>query len=174
MYVRILPLIAVVLVGGCMDAGRETLPLPADPRLVVARPLNEDERAQWRKYRERMRAEKCDGLRLAVLTQYGQWQVRCLFVEAENRSTRYLWEFGPGTGGDEKTMRKDAAELAFRADYRCVALLDMFGANEPRFVVWYYYDGKTVKELPAPPTPEIGASAGQYIVQLQRRAREMR
>ncbi len=174
MYVRILPVIVVVLVGGCMDAAREALPLPVDPHLVVARPLTEEEKAKWQTVCKRMRAEKCDGLRLAVLTQYGQWQVRCLFVEFESRITRYIWEFAPGTGGDEKTMRKDAAELAFRADYRCVALLDMFGGNEPRFVVWYYYDGKTVKELSAPPTPEIAASAGQYLVQLQRRARDMR
>jgi hypothetical protein len=174
MYVRMLPVIAVLVVCGCLEAPRDALRLRPDPHRDVARPLTEEEKAQWQTLCKRMRAEKCDGLRLAVLTQDGKWQVRCLFVEFESRKTRYIWEFAPGTGGDEKTMRKDAAELAFRVDYRCVALLDMFDENEPRFVVWYYYDGKTVKELPAPPTPDIAARATQYILQLQRRAREIR
>ncbi len=174
MSARILPVIAVLLLSGCLDPGRQALPLPVSPRLAASLPLTDKEKAQWATYRDRMRAEKCDGLRLAVLAQGGQWQVRCLFVEFENRKTGYVWEFGPGTGGDEKNMRKDAAELAFRADYRCVALLDMFGGETPRFVAWYCYDGKTVKELSAPPSPDIAASADQYLLQMQRRAHDLR
>jgi hypothetical protein len=55
-----------------------------------------------------------------------------------------------------------------------VALLDLFGGSEPRFVAWYYYDGKGVRESATAPTPEIAASANKYVLAVQRRARDMR
>jgi hypothetical protein len=174
MVLRLLPLLSVVLVCGCLEAQVGSLRLPADSPGGERSALTEAQRTDWKAFCKRMKAEGRDGLRLAVLKKTGHWQVRCLFVEFESRKTQYIWEFGPGTGGDEKSLRKDAAQLALRAEYRCTALLDLFGAEEPRFVVWYHDSGGALKEQAEPPTAEIAASAWQYLLELQRRARDMR
>jgi hypothetical protein len=174
MFLRFLPLPLVVFVCGCLQAEMGTLPLPADRATGDATPLTEAQKADWKALCKRMKAEGRDGLRLAALKKQGGWKLRYLFVDFNSRKPQYLWEFGPGTSGDEKSLRKEAAELALRAENRCTALLDMFGGDEPRFVVWYYDTGGALKEQTTPPTPEIAASARRYLLELQRRAGQMR
>jgi hypothetical protein len=173
MILRLLPLLSAVLVCGCLQADLSSLRPPPDGPAANPSALTEAQRANWKSFRKRLKAEGRDGLRLAVLKKTGRWQVRCLFVEFESRKTQYLWEFGPGTGGDEKSLRKDASQLALRAENRCTALLDLFGGDEPHFIVWYHDSGGALKEQAEPPTQEIAASARQYLLELQRRAREM-
>jgi hypothetical protein len=174
MILRLLPLLSAVFVSGCMEANLGLLSPPSDRPASEPSALTEAQRADWKAYCKRMKAEGHDGLRLAVLKWKGGWRVRCLFVEFNSRKTQYLWEFGPGTGGDEKSLREDAAQLALRAENRCAALLDLFGGDEPRFVVWFCDVGGALKEQAEPPSAEIADSGRQYFLELQRRCRKMR
>ncbi len=176
MSLRLLALTAVVLTGGCVDpvvdANRAvTGPLP----MFAGRgPLTQEQKTAWKALCRRMRNDHQDGPRLAAVTNDWHWQVRYFFVDSDTRKQEFAWQLAPGSGGDEKSIRISATELAARVQYRCTAVLDLFGGDEPRFIAWFAYDGKGVREYPTAPTAEVADSARQYLLEVQRRACDIR
>jgi hypothetical protein len=174
MSLRLLALAALLCAGGCLDAVVDAN-RPATSTIMAGQgPLTGAQKAAWKALCRQMRDNHQDNLRLAVLTTDWHWQVRTFFVDADSRKREFRWELAPGSGGDEQSIRKDAIDLASRAQYRCTAVLDLFGGDEPRFVSWFGYEGKGVREYTEAPTTQIADSARQYLLEVQRRARDLR
>jgi hypothetical protein len=68
---------------------------------------------------------------------------------------------------NEETAQSRAAALAAVPDVRCVAVVDLYSADDPSLVWWVHDDGGGARRGKEPPFPELLNGLRQFVHRLQ-------
>jgi hypothetical protein len=148
----------------------------------------QEEAQKWMAELQRKRLEEARGRRFQYLvysTKAKSWATASITTTFTNAGLQERPAFGTGLPQDrdatfgrdmvlttflmdnEETAQRRAAALAAVPDVRCVAVVDLYSADDPSLVWWVHDDGGGERRGTEPPFPELLDGLRQFVHRLQ-------